>query len=52
MTGKVRTDESRNEIRKSPGAPIAPAYATIFCFQPFRNSSVNQVHKCIRRFSH
>src|SRR5229473_3512200 len=34
ITGKVRTDESRNEIRNSPGAPSVPANATIFCFHP------------------
>src|SRR5215469_3794034 len=34
MTGKVSTEESKNEIRNSPGAPSAPANATIFCFQP------------------
>jgi hypothetical protein len=33
MTGKVKTEESRNEIRKSPRAPKLPAKATIFCFQ-------------------
>jgi hypothetical protein len=32
MTGKVKTEESRKEIRKSPGAPKLPAKATIFCF--------------------
>src|SRR5207245_3939341 len=34
LTGNVSTDESRNEIRKSPGAPSPPANATIFCFHP------------------
>src|SRR5260370_42541786 len=33
MTGKVKTDESRNEMRNSPGAPSDPANATILCFQ-------------------
>src|ERR1035437_7444078 len=33
MIGKLRTDESRNEIRKSPGAPNEPANKSIFCFQ-------------------
>src|SRR6266481_3131207 len=33
ITGKVRNDESRNEIRNSPGAPSVPANPTIFCFQ-------------------
>jgi hypothetical protein len=32
ITGNVSTDESRKEIRKSPGAPRTPANATIFCF--------------------
>src|ERR1700688_161657 len=32
ITGNVSTEESRNEIRKSPGAPSPPANATIFCF--------------------
>src|SRR5436189_333254 len=36
MIGNVSTEESRNEIRKSPGAPSPPANATIFCFHPFR----------------
>jgi len=36
MTGKVSTDESRNEIRNKPGAPSPPAKNTIFCFQPLR----------------
>src|SRR5207244_3953012 len=44
MIGNVSTEESRKEIRKSPGAPSPPANATIFCFHPFklvakRNSS-------------
>src|ERR1700740_1567605 len=34
MTGKVRNEESRKEMRKRPGAPRGPATATIFCFQP------------------
>src|SRR4029077_16603276 len=32
ITGNVSTDESRKEIRKSPGAPRTPAKATLFCF--------------------
>jgi hypothetical protein len=39
MTGNVSTDESRNEIRKSPGAPSPPANATTFCFHPFKLGS-------------
>src|SRR5579863_9185104 len=35
MTGKVSTDESRKEIRNSPGAPSVPAKATIFDFHEF-----------------
>src|SRR5271165_31260 len=34
ITGNVSTEESRNEMRKSPGAPRPPANATIFCFHP------------------
>src|SRR6202795_5131059 len=34
MIGNVSTDESRKEIRNSPGAPSVPANATIFCFHP------------------
>src|SRR5690348_9966026 len=33
ITGNVRTDESKNEIKNSPGAPSVPANTTIFCFQ-------------------
>src|SRR5271166_6150946 len=33
ITGNVSTEESRNEIKKRPGAPRAPANAMIFCFQ-------------------
>src|SRR5271165_4816163 len=36
MMGKLRTEESRNEIRKRPGAPRVPAKVTSFCFQPDR----------------
>src|SRR5713226_2371129 len=36
MTGNVSTEESRNEMRKSPGAPSPPAKATTFCFHPLR----------------
>lgn len=34
MIGKLRTEESRKEMRKRPGAPSAPAKVTTFCFQP------------------
>ena len=34
MTGNVSTDESRKEIRNSPGAPSVPANATTLCFHP------------------
>src|ERR1700747_1005844 len=33
ITGKVKNDESKNEIKNSPGAPSVPANPTIFCFQ-------------------
>src|SRR6266566_1224903 len=36
MTGKVSTEESRKEMRKSPGAPSPLAKATTFCFHPLR----------------
>ena len=36
MIGKLRTEESRNEMRKRPGAPKAPAKVTTFSFQPVR----------------
>src|SRR2546421_12625564 len=36
MTGNVSTEESRKEIRKSPGAPRPPANPTPFCFHPLR----------------
>ena len=36
ITGNVRTDESRKEMRNNPGAPSPPANATIFCFHPLR----------------
>jgi hypothetical protein len=32
ITGNVSTEESRNEIKNNPGAPNAPANATIFAF--------------------
>ena len=35
ITGNVSTDESKKEIRKSPGAPKVPANATTFCFHVF-----------------
>src|ERR1700720_1291264 len=42
ITGKVSTEESRKEIRNSPGAPSPPAKATIFCFQAL-NSEGNEI---------
>src|SRR5260370_16196077 len=36
ITGNVSTDESRKEIRKSPGAPSPLANATTFCFHPLK----------------
>ena len=44
MIGNVSTEESRNEMRKSPGAPRPLAKATTFCFHALkpaanRNSS-------------
>src|SRR6267378_7874155 len=36
ITGNVSTDESRKEIRKSPGAPSPVANATTFCFHPLK----------------
>src|SRR6266852_5523491 len=36
MTGKVSTEESRKEMRKSPGAPSPLANATTFCFHPLK----------------
>jgi len=41
ITGNVSTDESKKEIKKSPGAPSAPANPTIFCFQPLRKPSAD-----------
>src|SRR5580692_2511487 len=38
ITGKVRMEESRKEMRNSPGAPRVPAKRTIFCFQPDRDA--------------
>lgn len=34
--GKLKTEESRKEMRKRPGAPNAPAKVTTFSFQPVR----------------
>jgi hypothetical protein len=53
ITGNVKIDESRKEIRNSPGAPSAPAKATIFCFQPLKgaakwDSSVDSDVQCNR----
>src|SRR5271167_790721 len=36
MMGNERTEESKNEISKRPGAPSPLAKAIIFCFQPLR----------------
>jgi hypothetical protein len=36
ITGNVSTEESKKEIRKSPGAPSPPANATTFCFHPLK----------------
>src|SRR5881392_2347802 len=52
MIGNVSTEESRKEVRKSPGAPSPPANATIFCFHPFklvakRNSSHSSAATCL-----
>jgi len=48
MTGKVRIDESKKEIRNSPGAPSAPANATIFCFQPLKGAVNAFLRKSVR----
>src|SRR5580704_4506223 len=39
MMGKLSMEESRKEIRNSPGAPSVPAKATIFAFHVFRGNS-------------
>src|SRR5580704_10381466 len=36
ITGNVRIEESRKEMRNNPGAPSPPANATTFCFHPLR----------------
>ena len=36
ITGKLKTEESRKEMRNRPGAPKVPAKATILCFQEFK----------------
>jgi len=36
MIGNVSTEESRKEMRKSPGAPKPVANATTFCFHPLK----------------
>src|SRR6267143_2787324 len=41
ITGNVSTDESRKEIRKSPGAPSPAANATTFCFHPLKFDGKN-----------
>ncbi len=47
MIGNVSTEESRKEIRKSPGAPSPLANATTFCFHPLKlvakGNSCNQI---------
>src|SRR5277367_232245 len=57
MIGKESTEESRNEISRSPGAPNPPAKAMIRCFQPPKLSAKRSSHpfwsaaaRC--RFSH
>jgi len=37
ITGKVKIDESRKEIKNRPGAPKVPANATILCFQTVKD---------------
>src|ERR1700740_1177221 len=49
MTGNVSTEESRKEIRKSPGAPRPPANATIFCFHGIKTDGKSSPHS--ERFS-
>src|SRR5258708_20070773 len=51
MIGNVSTEESRKEMRKSPGAPRPLAKATTFCFHPLKlagkgNSSQQSVAAC------
>src|SRR6267378_6388233 len=36
ITGNVSTEESKKEIRKSPGAPSPAANVTTFCFHPLK----------------
>src|SRR5207302_2161231 len=51
MIGNVSTEESRKEIRKSPGAPTPLANATTFCFHPLRlDGTHHSSHQFI--FSH
>src|SRR5207302_8041924 len=51
MIGNVSTEESRKEIRKSPGAPSPLANATTFCFHPLRlDGTHHSSHQFI--FSH
>src|SRR6266849_1900111 len=45
MIGNVSTEESRNEISQSPGAPSPPANVTIFCFHAFK-LGVNRNSSC------
>ena len=44
ITGNVSTEESRNEIRNSPGAPSPPANATIFSFHPLNPIAKKFLH--------
>ncbi len=48
ITGKVRTEESKNEIKNSPGAPSAPANTTIFCFHPLNLTSKHFLRQSYR----
>src|SRR5580698_8085865 len=45
IMGNERTDESRKEMRKSPGAPSPLAKAIIFCFQLFRFTNNRNSHR-------
>src|SRR5277367_713068 len=50
--GNESTDESKKEMRNSPGAPSPLAKATTFCFQPFRftnnRNSQSQLVPCCK----
>src|SRR5271154_3327879 len=49
ITGNVRTEESRKEMRNNPGAPRPPAKATTFCFHPLRFAGklASSVSECL-----